>query len=107
MEIGSFEGRSAIWFLDTILTGEGSKLTCVDLFGERLDEFVDHNLNVTGHSKRLIELRGKSQEVVRAMAPEPKYDFIICRRMPPGHVRHGGHGAELGPAEAGRNYDHS
>lgn len=76
LEIGSFEGRSAIWFLDMILTGEGSKITCVDLFGERLDEFFDHNLKVTGHSERVIKVQGKSQHVIRAMAPAPKYDFI-------------------------------
>ena len=76
LEIGSFEGRSAIWFLDTILTGEGSQMTCVDLFGERLDDFFDHNLRVTGHWKRTIKLQGKSQRVLRAVAPGPKYDFV-------------------------------
>lgn len=30
LEIGSFEGRSACWFLDHILTGPGASLTCVD-----------------------------------------------------------------------------
>lgn len=30
LEIGSFEGRSACWFLDNVLTGEGATLDCVD-----------------------------------------------------------------------------
>lgn len=30
LEIGSCEGRSAIWFLENILTHEWSRLTCVD-----------------------------------------------------------------------------
>jgi len=32
LEVGTFEGRAAIWFLDTILTGENSKLTIIDPF---------------------------------------------------------------------------
>ena len=32
LEIGSFEGRSAIWFLENILTGDSARLTCVDTF---------------------------------------------------------------------------
>lgn len=32
LEIGSFEGRSTKWFLDTILTHETSTITCVDTF---------------------------------------------------------------------------
>ncbi len=30
LEIGSFEGRSAVWFVDNVLTGPGSRLLCVD-----------------------------------------------------------------------------
>lgn len=30
LEIGSFEGRSACWFLDHVLTGNGALLDCVD-----------------------------------------------------------------------------
>lgn len=30
LEIGAYEGRSTVWFLDEILTGEGSALTTVD-----------------------------------------------------------------------------
>jgi len=38
LEIGSFEGRSAVWLLETILTDDTAKLTCIDPFhGIRLD----------------------------------------------------------------------
>ena len=30
LEIGSFEGKSTIWFLDNILNNENSTITCVD-----------------------------------------------------------------------------
>lgn len=33
LEIGTWEGRSAIWFLDNILTHKTSKISCVDDFG--------------------------------------------------------------------------
>jgi predicted O-methyltransferase YrrM len=32
LEIGSAEGRSALWFLDNILAGPGSRIHCVDPF---------------------------------------------------------------------------
>lgn len=32
LEIGVLEGRSTLWFLDEILTGPGSGMTCVDPF---------------------------------------------------------------------------
>lgn len=30
LEVGSFEGRSAVWFIENLLTGQDSALTCVD-----------------------------------------------------------------------------
>jgi hypothetical protein len=32
LEIGSFEGRSALWFLENILTHPAASITCVDIF---------------------------------------------------------------------------
>lgn len=45
LEIGSFEGRSACWLLDNVLTGEGSHLTCVDTWQD-LDVFRRHVANL-------------------------------------------------------------
>ena len=33
LEIGSFEGRSTIWFLENLLKNPKSTITCVDLSG--------------------------------------------------------------------------
>ena len=30
LEVGTHEGRSALWTLDNVLTGRGSSITCVD-----------------------------------------------------------------------------
>jgi predicted O-methyltransferase YrrM len=32
LEIGSFEGRSTCWLLENILTGDGSRIDCIDTF---------------------------------------------------------------------------
>ena len=32
LEIGSFEGRSAVWFLENVLTHEESTIVCIDSF---------------------------------------------------------------------------
>lgn len=56
LEVGSFEGRSALWTLDNVLTGPGSEITCVDLwqrmwlqksdFEQRFDENVAGRTNL-------------------------------------------------------------
>ena len=48
LEIGSFEGRSAIWFLDNILTDPTSTLTCVDVFTDEIEANFDHKREDVG-----------------------------------------------------------
>ena len=74
LEIGSFEGRSANWFLDNIVTHPSSSVTCVDLFGPRLDQFFDHNIRVGGNAERVVKLRGKSQKVLRDL--KERFDIV-------------------------------
>jgi predicted O-methyltransferase YrrM len=76
LEIGSFEGRSAIWFVQNVLTHPTSQITCVDLFGERLDAFFDHNINVTGVADKVRKLKGRSQHVLRTLPYEETFDFV-------------------------------
>jgi predicted O-methyltransferase YrrM len=75
LEIGSFEGRSAIWFAENILTHPDARLTCVDLFGARLDDFFDHNLKATGVADRIIKRKGFSRDVLKTL-PVDSYDFV-------------------------------
>jgi predicted O-methyltransferase YrrM len=92
LEVGSFEGKSACWLLQNILTHETSRITCVDVFEEeksqglydttgldsasmsRKDRF-DHNIRQTGASHRVETIVGRSQEALRAL-PLASYDFI-------------------------------
>ncbi|HYH78386.1 MAG TPA: class I SAM-dependent methyltransferase, partial [Longimicrobium sp.] len=83
LEIGCFEGLSACWFLDHILTGEGSRLTCVDPFAIPMDSVVlrgferhfDHNIAAAGAAGRVTKLVGGSQVVLRALPPG-QFDFV-------------------------------
>lgn len=82
LEVGAWEGRSSIWFLNSILTGDGATLTCVDLFegpyesfGGRFEDRFDHNINVAGLSERVVKVKGSSQEELRNLPPGT-FDFI-------------------------------
>ena len=94
LEIGSFEGRSAIWLLENILTHPTSHLTCVDKFEmdsefreicEKMKLSIPHDLNIeecfdanilaSGASQRITKRRGASNEVLRNLALN-SFDFI-------------------------------
>lgn len=80
LEVGSFEGRSAIWFLDNILTTPTSTMTCIDVFANWLvtmgaEQRFDHNIEVSGHAARVEKIKGFSHPSLRAL-PVNHYDFI-------------------------------
>lgn len=92
LEIGSFEGRSACWLLQNILTHDSSRITCVDLFGQGPSQGVyetagldsnlmstedrfDYNIRQTGASHRMEKLKGNSHELLRSLS-HSQYDFI-------------------------------
>ncbi len=81
LEIGSFEGRSACWFLENILTHPSSHITCIDLFtwdrsvektyvdaglmspmpeGWDMEKAFDHNIEDIGATSRTRKMRGAS-----------------------------------------------
>lgn len=76
LEIGSFEGRSAIWLLENVLTHPTSRLVCVDLFEGPYAEIFDENIAATGAASRVTKLAGPSGVVLRRLQPEPTFDFI-------------------------------
>ena len=91
LEIGSFEGASACWLLNNILTGEGSRLTCVDTFdfagqgsfyfqdegseSMSIEDRFDFNIKQTGSAHKVRKVVGYSQEVLRTL-PFSTYSFI-------------------------------
>ena len=76
LEVGSYEGRSAIWFLDHVLTHPSSTITCVDLFPSQMAEIrFDHNIAVSGCSSRVTKVKGRSQKVLKLLR-EDSYNII-------------------------------
>ena len=78
LEIGSFEGQSAIWLLENILTDKSSTLTCVDTFEGSIEHheieqyrvllptLYDTFLHNTSYFPgQVIVKRGKSAEILR------------------------------------------
>lgn len=80
LEIGSFEGRSATWLLDNVLTSPHSHITCIDPFGDALgipSELLYSRFlaNVSDHIDRVTVLRGSSHSFLKFLPPGT-FDFI-------------------------------
>lgn len=80
LEVGSFEGRSATWLLENVLTHENSHITCVDPFGDFLGISGDvlysrFKENISQHRSRVTVVRGLSQAVLRYL-PVDTYGLI-------------------------------
>jgi len=62
LEIGSFEGKSTVWFLENILVNKNSTITCVDpwtSYSQNTDSFNSYNTletewDFTNHQKTFI-----------------------------------------------------
>ncbi len=67
VEIGSFQGMSACWLLDNILTHPTAKITCIDLY---FQEHFKGNIAKTGAADRVIELEGYSQDLLVNLTSE-------------------------------------
>lgn len=72
LEIGSFEGRSAIWFLENILTDPSATITCIDIFNAKYEMNFDHNTRYFG--AKVKKIRAPSQLALRRLEPS-SYDF--------------------------------
>ena len=70
LEIGSFEGRSAAWFLEHVLTDEAAEIVCVDVFSQPgLEARFDHNVRLADRHGRARKLKGKSADVLATLEP--------------------------------------
>ncbi len=74
LEIGSFEGRSAIWFLENILNQPGSTLTCIDIFDPEFEATFDHNIAQFPEPERVIKIKAASQHALPTLKPN-YFDF--------------------------------
>ncbi len=80
LEIGSFEGRSAVWLLENVLTHETARLTCIDPFIEKPffrdiplykdgEEHFRHNIQLSGVSHKVLLKKGFSQDLLPLEKP--------------------------------------
>jgi predicted O-methyltransferase YrrM len=86
LEVGTFEGRSADWFLSTLLGNAESHLTCVDTFagshehrGRDLllgDLEARCRTNLARFGDKVTIMKGSSWEVLRAMPRRHLFDVI-------------------------------
>ena len=76
LEVGSYEGRSALWFLENILTHDTSRLTCIDGFFKLPQEMrFDHNVRQSGYAQRLTKIKAKSADALPGL-PSDSFDAI-------------------------------
>lgn len=74
LELGSYEGRSAIWFVANILTHADSRITCVDgFYAPGYSNLYLQNISITGAERKINTIRGDTHSVVRRL--QGQYDF--------------------------------
>lgn len=88
LEVGSLEGRSAVWLLENVLQHPRSKLSCVDMWNEEIDDneysadlmkgIYDRFLhNISPHRQKVDIYRGRSMDALRhPRLTEQRFDFI-------------------------------
>jgi predicted O-methyltransferase YrrM len=76
LEIGSYEGRTTIWFLDNVLTAPDASIICVDPFLDASYELrFDHNLHRSGLGAKVTKLKGFSEAVLPEL-PRGSFDLV-------------------------------
>lgn len=68
LEIGSFEGMSACWLLENVLTHATARIVCIDPFDApgqpQAERYFDYNVRVTGQAHKLTKLKGYSKQAL-------------------------------------------
>lgn len=77
LEIGSFEGMSAIWLMDYC---PNVKISCVDIFGPAFDDITgeyEHRFdrNISEYEDRVTKLKGRSEDALKAIYRQ-RFDLI-------------------------------
>ena len=72
LELGSYEGRSALWTLDNILTHPDSSITCVDIFKGEYEATFDANIATHSRAKSVHKIK---RDCFSTLAELAYYDF--------------------------------
>lgn len=86
LEIGSYEGRSTVWFCENILGHPASSITCVDVFdGDGTDTYDEGKVrqieerfrsNILPYAGKVNVCKGRSSEVLRDLRRAECFDVI-------------------------------
>lgn len=70
LEIGSHEGRSAVWIVKHLLSHRDSTLTCVDIWkSEDAERRFDGNITETGRADQVRKLKADSWRAFSLLSP--------------------------------------
>jgi predicted O-methyltransferase YrrM len=76
VEIGSHEGRSALWLAEHVLTHEGSRIACVDPWGDAsAEKRFDFNRAISPVGAKIVKIKGNSWERLRHW-PQRSMEFV-------------------------------
>lgn len=80
LEIGCYEGRSAVWMLENVLTDPTSRLTCIDPYEAHIGEevkqrFLENVARAAGDPERVKLIQGYSQVEMRKL-PLDRFHII-------------------------------
>ena len=73
LEIGSWEGRSTLWFLNNALVHKESTITCVDPWPSS-EVFMRFVYNIRDHLPKVDIKKGYSSDVLRTL--NDQFDFV-------------------------------
>lgn len=74
LEVGTFEGRSALWLLENVLTHKDSRLYCVDVW-KSSTLYKRFQKNIEAHKDKVVVLKGLSSVMLRGIKKE-MFDFV-------------------------------
>lgn len=75
-EIGSYEGRSALWFAENLCTGLEAKVICVDTWADsRVEANFKYNVAKCAHPERIIPIKGTADRL-ETCYPHPFFHLI-------------------------------
>ena len=74
LEIGAFEGRSALWVLENIVTHPTAKITIIDAFEENSHRTFTSNIKLSGGENKFKILYGFSTDKIKEL-PSNSIDF--------------------------------
>ncbi len=72
LEVGSYQGMSSCWFLDTVLTSADAKLVCLE---PQFEPKLEHNIKATGAADKVKLISGTVEKLTTEL-PSESFDLI-------------------------------